>query len=86
MSDEDKSGMPDTQYAGGDGNQDATQVGFSHVILCWYWPAGVSLAALMLLSCLPAHDLNIVAYSAHSSYFTLKSKSLFCIPTVQCLA
>jgi len=53
-SDEDKSGMPDTQHAGGGGNQDATQVGFSLVILCWYWPAGVCLAALMLLSCLPA--------------------------------
>ena len=54
MSDEDKSGMPDTQYAGGGGNQKAIQVGFSLVILCWYWPAGICLAPLMLLSCLPA--------------------------------
>ncbi len=34
MSDEDKSGMPDPQYAGSDGYPGTSQVGFSLVILC----------------------------------------------------
>ena len=52
MSDEDKSGMPDTQYAGGGGNQKAIQVGFSLVILCWYWYLSGSFDATFLPACL----------------------------------
>ncbi len=58
MSGQDKSGMREPQYAGSDGCQDpaeATKVGFfnlSSAASTGHRPAGVCLAALMLLSCL----------------------------------
>ncbi len=66
-SDQHKSGVPDTESAGGDGSQEATEVISScHCLLALVvglWCLSGSFDASCLPACLPAHDINVVAHS-----------------------